>query len=255
VQMIVDGNNLVNRAYQGMSRGGAVDVSVADIITSVLRVIKQHDASLGGTGLPTVVFDGKGGSDARRAIYPGYKAGRAEKVAHIASAIDALARQRHLLESVRIDGHEADDVIATIATNVAATGGEVVILTSDYDLLQALDAGIMVRRIGARAGEWYDNDTETFERRWRFAPALFADYKALVGDNSDTIPGVMGIGPAYAGRLLREIGGIDDIYRNIWRVWASKVKHLLEAGEEDARRYLRVTTLDRNVPGVIGVLS
>ncbi len=253
--LIIDGNNLVQRAAWAIYRGDFAQADGERIAESVILTIRRHQRMFSRGDLVPVIacFDGKGATERKRLIYDGYKSGRPEKVPAIEDAIAYLRDQRHLMGSLRYDGVEADDLIATAARILSdEEGRQVVVLTSDRDLFQIIGPNRTVRMVRQKATEYDDFDEVQWEKTKPYAPALIADYKALAGDTSDSIPGVTGIGPTYAHELVRDIGGIDRIYGNIWMVKRSNVKKYLTDGRDDAYRFLSLTKLDDRCPALAG---
>lgn len=254
--MIIDGNNLVMRAFHAIYRTPeAQERADGDTIAeSVLATIKSHRRAFGSSeAVMLACFDGHGATAIKRHIYPGYKEGRKEKVAAIDDAISYIRDQRHLLGSLRYDGVEADDLIGTAARILSEEEGrEIMILTSDKDLYQCIAPNVTVRMVAASSRDWTDWDTARWESFHRYAPRLVADLKALMGDKSDCIPGVHMIGKAAAEELVSEIGTIEEIYANLWLVKRTAVKERLERGKEDALRYIKLTRIDRHCPALDG---
>ena len=159
-----------------------------------------------------------------------------------------------------VAGFEADDVIGTLAKQATgnrqqATGNEqVVILTSDRDLMQLVRGDDVVVQLPAKgklpARIWNETD---FINEWGFAPRLLPDYKALAGDQSDDIPGVRGIGEKTAKSLVADYGGIDDIYRELFKGLAlprqgqALIKKMTD-GQDSAQLSKKLATIDTAVP-------
>jgi DNA polymerase-1 len=131
------------------------------------------------------------------------------------------------------EGYEADDVLGTAARRAVAAGARVVIITGDRDLLQLADEHVTIRLAGQKLKESVDYGPEQVKARFGLTPSAYIDYKALVGDTSDNIPGVAGVGEKTATQLLQEYGSLDGIYQNLGKV-ANRFKTKLEAGKESA---------------------
>lgn len=141
-------------------------------------------------------------------------------------------------------GYEADDVIGTIAEK---SKGEVVIVTGDRDILQLINNKVMLYMpvVGLTNAVLYGKKEAT--ERMGVPPEQIPDYKALVGDSSDNYPGVAGIGPKTAERLLKEYGTIDNIYTHISNIEPNTRKKL-EDHKDDAKLFYRLATIVKNVP-------
>ena len=146
-------------------------------------------------------------------------------------------------------GYEADDALATLATQAAAASEAVVILSSDKDLLQLIGPGVAVERIGRTIRDLDRWDGERFAAEYAFGPALLADYKALCGDKSDNIPGVPGVGPVAAQRPIQWHGDLDGIMARAQSEKPALARKLTEH-RDAAFLYRQLTTLIRAVPGV-----
>jgi DNA polymerase-1 len=194
-----------------------------------------------------VAFDE--GLTGRDELYPEYK-GTREKMPDDLSV--QIERIRTLVEAFNIpilarDGYEADDLMGTVARQAAAQGVDCLIVTGDRDLLQLLDERIKVRLAVPMAGkgdELYDVDR--FVEKWGFAPIRLIDYKALVGDTSDNIPGVAGIGDKGATALIQQFGTLDGIYASIDQL-AAGVQKKLTAGRDMAYLSYQLATIHTDI--------
>lgn len=192
-----------------------------------------------------VCFDAHGGSRARSAIYPAYKANREPPPAEL---VEQFRLCRAVVDAAGIaafagDGVEADDVIATLAGHVHAAGHRVSIISGDKDLAQVV----------ADDGEWWDFardrrlDVRGITRHFGVRPDQIADLLALAGDPSDNIPGIPGIGVATAARLLTRWHDLDTLFANVDAVarmrfrGAARAARLLREHEASARLGRRVT--------------
>jgi DNA polymerase I len=131
------------------------------------------------------------------------------------------------------EGYEADDVLGTVAQKAAKMGAEVKIVTGDRDLLQLVDKHITINLAGQSLAEATDYGPEDVKARYGLTPKQYIDFKALVGDKSDNIPGVSGVGEKTATDLLQKHGSLDGIYKHLDEVPA-RFKNKLEAGKESA---------------------
>lgn len=150
----------------------------------------------------------------RHRLYPAYKAGRQ-------ALPDALRAQFALLDELiaaigvpafRVPGFEADDILATLAGKLAADGRDVLIATGDRDLLQLVGDRVRVLFLGARGKPARLYDAAAVRARFGIEPRRLPSYTALIGDPADNIPGVAGIGPQTARRLVGDHGSIDGIF-------------------------------------------
>ena len=231
--LIVDGFSLVFRAFYGIpdtmvSPKGEPTNALYGFVTQLMRAI--------ATVKPThvcICLDSPGPSF-RTEQYPQYKANRSEPP-------DLLRRQLAVFEATlvgmglavwRQSGMEADDLIGSLATQVAAESGRVFILSSDMDLLQLVDAQVQVVMPVKR--ELVLMDADAVMAKYGIRPDQIVDYKALRGDASDNIPGVAGIGDKTAVKLLTQYGSLAEIYAQLDGVQTASVQKKLRAGHDSA---------------------
>jgi DNA polymerase-1 len=264
--LLVDGNNMTHRAYHAQSRNGEVGPDPQEVAVSVTATVKRWQEERHVEPFRVVVcFDGKDGSKWRRLRFPDYKAGRErdpEQEACLTTAMRLLFKRLQVLDfrAEAFAGYEADDLIATYADQayVANKPSSSLILSSDKDLLQCLRQYHNGERVIVARPGFKHTDPPTiwtvakFREEYQFEPPRMADYKALVGDKSDGIQGVAGIGDVAARSLLRQFkAGISEIYwqDNIERAEVkAHVKAKLREGAADARKFLEITSF-RKVPG------
>jgi DNA polymerase-1 len=181
----------------------------------------------------------------RDRLYPEYKAHRSPMPDDLQTQIPLIYQ---LLEAMRVpvlgkEGFEADDVIATVARAAAQRGLEVFICTSDKDCRQLIDD--RVRLFNLRKKEVMDR--EALWKDWEIKPEQVIDLQTLVGDSVDNIPGVPGIGPKTAAKLLQEFGTLDNLLANLDRV-AGKKQETLRASGEKIRLSRQLVSLSTDVP-------
>ena len=215
--LILDGNSVINRAYYGVkpltNRDGLYTHAIYGFLNILDRMEKEEQPDA-----VCVSFD-LHGPTFRHKQYDGYKATR-----H--GMPDELAQQMPVMKDVlramnipiyECQGWEADDVIGTVGRICSNNHWECVIVTGDRDSLQLIDENVHVKLVISKGGQTtatlYDNDA--FYQEYGFAPKTLIDLKALMGDASDNIPGVAGVGPKTAKELLLKFGSLDAIYENI----------------------------------------
>ena len=243
--LLVDGFGLIFRAYHALpssittSAGEQVNAvyGVASMLLEVLRS-EQPDYAI-------IAFEG--GQTFRQAEYADYKANRGETPDDL---ISQIGRVRELIQVLGIpieerEGYEADDVIGSLSRRCSREDNvRVVIMTGDSDMLQLVDDDVVVVLPGAqRFGDLRVFDREAVEKRYGFGPEFVPDYKALVGDTSDNIPGVPGIGDKTAKALISTYGDIENIIANLDEVTPPRAKKALEANVEGARFSKRLATI------------
>ncbi|MDJ0868964.1 MAG: DNA polymerase I [Myxococcota bacterium] len=241
--VVVDAANCIYRAFFAIpplrTADGFPTNAVYGFVSMLGKVLREEQPSH-----VVVVFDAPGGNQARREIFPEYKAQRDAQPEDLSRQIPAL---RELIDAYRIpmlevEGVEADDVIATLATRAPADV-RVTILSTDKDLMQLVDERVELldtmkeRRYGPAE----------VEARFGVPPAQLLDVRALVGDPSDNIPGVKGIGEKGAAKLIREWGDLERLLEHVDEVKATRARNALREHEEDARLSRRLATLQRDV--------
>lgn len=212
--LVIDGNSIINRAYYGMrpltTKSGKTTHAVygmINIISRQLSAIKPDYAA--------VAFDLKAPTF-RHKMYDGYKAGRhatpEDLISQFPDAKECLALMGlHVLE---LPGYEADDIQGTVAKMAhSQPDTEAYILSGDRDLLQLIDDKVNV--LLATNSETKHMDEAAFREEYGISSAQFVDMKALMGDSSDNIPGVAGVGKKTAQTLIENFGSLDGIYENI----------------------------------------
>ncbi|MDD6160484.1 MAG: DNA polymerase I [Oscillospiraceae bacterium] len=250
--MVIDGNSIVNRAFYGVSqnlstRDGLPTNAIFGFLNILLKLLDEEKPE----GL-AVAFDLKAPTF-RHLAYEGYKAQRkgmpeelAVQMPVLKQLLDAMGIRRYELE-----GWEADDLLGTMARINAEAGGETVIVTGDKDSLQLISAHTRVKLVTTRMGQTTTRDmtAERFREEYGFDPIHMIDLKALMGDASDNIPGVKGIGEKTAVALLAQYPSIDDLYANLDKVDArpAALKKLAE-GEADARMSYDLATIRCEAP-------
>ncbi|PIE53933.1 MAG: DNA polymerase I [Dethiosulfovibrio peptidovorans] len=241
--LLVDGHGLAFRAFYALPELSASDGTPTNALVGFFNMLWKVRKKW-APGSMTVVFDAPGPTF-RHELYEHYKEGRKPTPEELKRQIPVLKDLLRLLgiPTVSLAGVEADDVLGALARHEAAQGSSVLLLTSDKDMLQILGPGITVIRPGKGISSFTQWDEETFKEEYGFDPAHMADYLALVGDSVDNVPGVPGIGDKTARRLLAAYGDLEGILAHRDTLSSSQAKRLGEH-EQDARRSLKLTTLD-----------
>jgi len=162
---------------------------------------------------------------------------------------------RKLLDAFRIPvieapGYEADDVLGTLARQGREAGLDVVIVTLDNDIVQLIEPGVRVYMFRPYQRDYVMYDEDGARARWQFEPRQMVDYKALVGDTSDNIPGVKGIGEKGALALIQEWGSVEAMLDHLDEVKPPRTQKALAEGRESALHSKRLATIVRDVPDV-----
>ena len=250
--MVLDGNSIVNRAFYGVSsnlttRTGQPTNAAFGFLNILNKLLDEEQPQA-----LCVTFDRKAPTF-RHLAYEGYKAQRKPMPEELASQMPILKEVLSALNipMYELDGWEADDLIGTIARRDEGAGWDTVIVTGDKDSLQLVTDHTTVKLVSTRMGRTTTKDMtpESFREAYGFAPIHIIDLKALMGDASDNIPGVKGIGEKTALALLAQQPSIDGLYANLDKmdVKPAARKKLVE-GEEAARMSYDLATIRTDAP-------
>ncbi len=249
--MIIDGNSIVNRAFYGVRPLNAPDGTPTNAIYGFLAIFQRIYEDVKPDAV-AVAFDLKAPTF-RHKECDFYKAKRkpmpedlALQIPVLKEALDAMGIRRYELE-----GFEADDILGTAARICEEKGWECVIVTGDKDSLQLITEATTVCNVKSRLGqtETIMYTPEVFRAEYGFEPKKTVDLKALMGDSSDNIPGVAGIGEKTAISLIQTYGSIDNIYSDLSALDVKPgVLKKLGDGEESARKSFWLATIVRDAP-------
>ncbi len=249
---LIDGHALAYRTYFALTRGsttfstrsGEPTAGVYGFTSVLLRILEQENPDY-----MAVAFDT--GRTFRDEIFPDYKGTRAKMPDDLRSQIERI---RQLVDAfnmprLEVEGYEADDILGSVARQLAAQGMGVKIITGDRDLLQLVEPRIIVNLPGKSLSDAKDYLPEDVVAYLGVRPEQVVDYKALVGDKSDNIPGVPGIGEKTAISLLQTYDTLEGIYAHLDELSPS-VRTKLEVGHESAsmsRKLAQIVT-DLTIP-------
>ena len=249
--MILDGNSIVNRAFYGIRMLNAPDGTPTNGVYGFLAIL-QRLLELEKPDGVCVTFDVHAPTF-RHEMSEAYKAQRKPmpeelrvQMPILKDVLDAMGIRRYELA-----GWEADDLLGTMARICEESGWDCRLVTGDKDSFQLITDKTHVVHIKSRMGqtETIEYDPARFEEEYGFAPAKMIDLKALMGDTSDNIPGVPGIGEKTAMDLLHRFGSLDGVYENIEdeSIKAGQRKKLME-GADSARLSYALATIRRDAP-------
>ncbi|HXM37806.1 MAG TPA: DNA polymerase I [Gemmatimonadales bacterium] len=253
---LVDGYALIYRAFFAMisrpltTRRGENTSAAWGVTNFLLRLLdKHHPHYLGWVHDMGVSF--------RNEQYPEYKATREKLDEQLQQDFDrSVERIEEILDAFRVpvlglEGYEADDVIATLAESAARQGLQAVVVSGDKDFYQLISPGIALLnpgRGGPGAVEEQWVDMANASERLGVPPDRVVDYLALVGDSSDNIPGVKGVGDKTALELLRTYGDLDTIIARAAEIPGKRAREAVQQHAELARLSRRLVTIQRDVP-------
>lgn len=249
--MILDGNSIVNRAFYGVRMLNAPDGTPSNAVYGFMAILQRLLEEQKPEAV-CVAFDLKAPTF-RHLEYDAYKAQRkpmpeelAVQIPILKELLDAMGIRRYELE-----GYEADDILGTAAAVCQREGWDCAIVTGDKDSLQLISAGTTVCNVKTRMGqtETINYTPALFREEYGFEPERMVDLKALMGDSSDNIPGVPGVGEKTALDLIRRYGTIDNIYAGLDSLdIKAGVRKKLREGEESARKSYWLATIARDIP-------
>lgn len=249
--MVIDGNSIINRAYHGIPNLSNHEGTPTNAVYGFLSTLfKQEDEEK--PDRIVVCFDVKE-KTFRHKKFDFYKATRKPMEEKLAVQLPIIKEVLDALGIVRCEmaGYEADDLLGTISRRANEHGDECVVLTGDRDSLQLAGGGTVVRLVKSSQGKttYTSYTTEKFREEYGFDPIRLIDLKSLMGDSSDNIPGVKGVGEKSAMQLLHDFGSLDGIYEHIDDERIKKgVRTKLLADEQSARDSYWLATIDRSVP-------
>ncbi len=247
---LIDGNSLAYRAFFALPESIATSTGVPTnaifgFASMLVKILTDY-----GPKATVVVWDA--GSSGRKEVYAEYKAGRAtrpdllkEQWPHLEPLVDAFGYR-----NIRVDGYEADDVIASIAEVAKREDPpiEVMVVTGDRDAYQLVDEQVSIMTTSRGI-----TDTKVYDRqgvidRYGIPPELVPDFLGLKGDTSDNIPGVPGIGDKTAADLLNRFGSLEQVLASIDEISGAKRKQNLTEHADDARVSKHLATAKRDIP-------
>jgi DNA polymerase I len=255
--MLLDGNSLVYRAFFALpadmaTASGQVTNAVFGFTSMLQYMLNEHQPDL-----LCVTFD-RPEPSFRHAMIPDYKAGRAETPDILRQQLGIVRQVVAVLDlpMMEIVGYEADDVLATLATQGCARGDDVIVVTGDRDSYQLVQDStgegtgsirVLYNKRGVSDYALYDE--AGIQARTGVHPTIYAQYAAMRGDTSDNLPGVPGVGEKTAAKLINDYGDIDGVYANLDKL-TPKLKENMRTYEAQVRQNATATPLVRDVPDV-----
>ncbi len=246
---IIDGNSLINRAYYAMrnpmiTKEGIFTQGIFGFLNMLEKIRKDYEPEY-----MAIAYDLKAPTF-RHKEYEDYKAGRKKMPPELAMQIPLLkdVLRAMNIKQLEIEGFEADDIIGTVAREAEAAGLQPYIITGDKDELQlATDVtNIIFTKKGVSEFELYDR--QAMIDKYGLTPNQFIDLKGLMGDKSDNIPGIPGVGEKGATKLLLEYGSVENIIANVDNLKPAGIKAKVEEHAQLAMMSKRLATINTNVP-------
>ena len=243
---LIDGNSYAYRAFYALppltNREGQATGAVYGFATFLLKLLREQKAVH-----VAVAFDAKGPTFRHKA-FEAYKAQRKPTPDELKSQFPLIRQLTELLgvKQYTVEGVEADDVLATLTELGRKSGMEVVIYSGDKDILQLVQPGVTVA-VPRREDEG-PLKAEGVVAKWGVGPGLIIDLLALMGDASDNLPGVYGVGEKTAANLLNQFGSLDKMYLHLTQVKSEKLREKLAAARAQVQETRELARLRRDVP-------
>jgi DNA polymerase I len=249
--MLIDGFNMAFRAFYGMPELTRTDGFPTGALHGWVKTIwrlqdqVQPDAAL--------VFFDLGGSQDRLALHPEYKAQRKETPEPLEKQIPVIKELTRAmgLVGVELDGVESDDLLASQARALANAGHEVLIVSSDKDFAQCVDDRVKILLPPPTANPklgWRIMDAQGVVEKFGVPPSQIAEYLALIGDVSDNIPGINGVGPKTAAKWFSELGSLEAIIAQANELKPERFREVVGQSAAKLRLNLKLTTLSTKSP-------
>jgi DNA polymerase I len=249
--LLVDGFNLVYRCFHAVPELSRADGFPTNALHGWVKSLWRLSDQEKPDG--TLVFFDLGGAQDRLALHPEYKANREEMPEALSRQIPVVKELTRAmgLGGIEVDGVESDDLLASHACSLARNGDTVLIVSSDKDFAQIVGERIKMMLPPPTANPklgWRILDEAGVKEKFGVGPPRIADYLALVGDTSDNIPGLDGVGPKTASKWLAEHGSLEGVIAAADRIAPERFRAPLAAAADRLRMNLRLTTLNLALP-------
>lgn len=245
--MIIDGNSILFRAFYAMpplkTKKGQYTNAVYGFLSMMYKLLDDYSPEY-----ICVAFDPKKPTF-RHEQYSEYKAGRAKAPDELVQQFELIRTvlNTHSIKCIEIEGFEADDVAGTMSKLSVQNGIDVYLVTSDKDYLQLVDDKVKVILTKKGATNTKEMDRNAIFEDYEITPEEFVDLKALMGDQSDNIPGVSGVGEKTAIKLIKEYHNLDNLYSNIDNI-TGKLKEKLETDKMQAYMSKTLAQIVTDIP-------
>ena len=247
--IIIDGNSLLNRAYYAMqrpmiTRDGVYTQGIFGFMNMINKIMEDY-----GPDYMAVAWDMKAPTF-RHKEYDAYKAGRRKMPPELAMEfpiVKEIMDAMHIA-NLEIEGFEADDIIGTLSRIAEEEGLSPLIITGDKDALQLTSdtTKVLITRKGISEFDLYDRSKMI--DRYELTPEQFIDLKGLMGDSSDNIPGIPGVGEKTGIKLLKQFGSVEALVAGTDQIKAAKLRQKVEDNIQMAIMSKRLATINRYVP-------
>ncbi|MEZ5359215.1 MAG: DNA polymerase I [Candidatus Zixiibacteriota bacterium] len=247
---LVDGSALMYRAFYAFIRNPLINSKGEDtsatfgVVSSLLKIIREERPDYIG-----VIFDTKEPTF-RHEMYDEYKATRAKMPSEMVAQIPRIHEAIKALNIVdyELAGYEADDIMATLADVGADKGLDVFLVTSDKDMYQIINDRVQMYLPQKGSLPPIRMDAKAVKDKIGVTPEQVIEYMALIGDSSDNVPGIPGVGPKTALKLLEDFGNLDGVLENSEKIAAKGIREKVLSNKDKALLSKKLVTIDRNVP-------
>ncbi|MFA5078375.1 MAG: 5'-3' exonuclease H3TH domain-containing protein, partial [Dehalococcoidia bacterium] len=247
--ILFDGNALVHRAFHALPplsimKTGEMVNAVQGFASTLLKLLKENKPDYWA-----IAFD-RAAPTFRHEMFEDYKAQRPKTPPELVTQIERVHQLANAfnLPVFEMDGFEADDLIGTISTQAGDKGIDTLIVTGDNDMLQVVRPGIRVMAPRRGFADTVVYDTPAVKEKYGLEPEQLISYKALVGDPSDNIPGVRGIGDKTAVKLLQQFTDLEGVYSHLDQVEPERIRNLLRESHEAALQNEKLAAIVTEVP-------
>jgi len=252
--LLVDGFNLAYRCFFAipeLSRADGFPTNALHGWVKSLWKLADQEKPAG-----TLVFFDLGGAQDRLALHPEYKAQREEMPEALEKQLPYIRALTRAMGCVGIEqeGIESDDLLAAEAVVLARQGHDVLIVSSDKDFAQIVNQQIKILLPPPTASPklgWQVRDEAGVREKFGVPPSQIADFLALVGDTSDNIPGINGVGPKTAAKWLSEYGDLEGVIAHAADLQPERFRTAVAAEADKLRRNLKLTTLNVSLPSLV----
>lgn len=248
--VLIDGHSILNRAFYGLpmltNSEGLHTNAVYGFLNILFKILEEEQA-----GYVAVAFDLKAPTF-RHKMYDAYKGTRKPMPQELHEQVPLMKEMLQAMQVpvMELEGYEADDILGTVSRQMQREGLEVVIVSGDRDLLQLATDDILIRipktkATGTEIENYYAKDVMA---KYQVTPVQFIDLKALMGDTSDNIPGVPGIGEKTATKIITQFGSIEDAYAHIEEITPARARENLRSHYDLAQMSKTLATIELNAP-------
>lgn len=249
--LLLDGFNLAFRSFYGMPELTRSDGFPTGALHGWVKTIWRLQDQMSPDAM--LVFFDLGGSQDRLALHPEYKAQRKETPEPLERQIPVIKELTRAmgLVGIELEGVESDDLLASQARALANAGHEVLIVSADKDFAQCVDDRVKLLQPPPTANPklgWRVMDADGVKEKFGVPPARIAEYLALVGDTSDNIPGINGVGPKTAAKWFSEYGTLENIIAQAGSLNPERFRAVVAESVDRLRMNLQLTTLRTQSP-------